>query len=129
MDEDSGIGVETRLGFDPAVLHTRLALRTHGFSVLSEMPAPVELGGLVGRRHLFLALWEQPTSTSNLGGPGLDVGDHLPCSVVVFEQEGRVSVASMDPAEGLEGGPIAFNAQAARTALIAAMKQIAGESR
>jgi len=35
----------------------------------------------------------------------------------------------MDPAEGLEGGPIAFNAQAARTALIAAMKQIAGESR
>lgn len=89
------------------------------------MPAPVELGEGVGRRHLFMAIWQTMTASSNLGGPGLDVGDHLPCNVAVFEEEGRTVVAGLDPLEGLEGWPQAGEAERARTALIKAMEQIA----
>lgn len=50
-----------------------------------------------------MAVWERLISTGNLGGPGLDVGDHLPCNVVVFEDSGSVVVSYLDPTEGMEG--------------------------
>lgn len=124
-EEEQGLGIALPIGFDDAVMRTRVSLRAHGFSIISEMPAPVELGEGVGRRHLFMALWQKMTASSNLGGPGLDLGDHLPCNVAVFEEEGRTVVAGLDPSEGLEGWPQAADAEQARNALIKAIEQIA----
>lgn len=94
----------TALDFDAAVLRTRVALRANGFGIISEMPAPAAVGEH-GRRHLFLGVWETMVAAANLGGPGLDLGDHLHCHVVVFEDEGSVVVAALDPTEGLQGAP------------------------
>jgi uncharacterized protein (DUF302 family) len=101
--DDYGLGVVTALGFEQAVSTTRLLLRAQGFRILSEMPGPPALLGAAGRNHLFMGVWERLITTSNLGGPGLDVGDHLPCNVAVFEEGGQTLVAVLDPTEGLEG--------------------------
>lgn len=94
--EDSGIGVVTRLGLDQAIALTRLALRSHGFGILSEMTTG-------DRSHLFMSIFERVVSIGNLGGQGLDVGDHLQCHVVVYEEGEDTVVACLDPTEGLDG--------------------------
>ena len=124
-DEEYGIGVETPLVFEEAVSRTRLALRTEGFSILSEMAVPPSLGDGTGRRHLFMGVWERLLSVGNLGGPGLDVGDHLPCNLVVFEEAGTTVVASLDPLEGLEGWEVPATATAARSALERVLEHVA----
>lgn len=125
MDEDEqGLGVRLSIGFEEAVMRTRISLRAHGFSIISEMPAAPGIGEGVGRRHLFMALWQQMTGFSNLGGPGLDVGDHLPCNVAVFEEDGGTVVAGLDPAEGMQGWPERSDAEKAREALLKAMEEI-----
>lgn len=99
-----------------------MALKVHGFSILSEMPAPAGVGDEAGRRHLFMAVWEKLITTSNLGGPGLDVGDHLPCNVVVFQEGETTVVAALDPTEGLEGWTEGIReAESARKALQSAL--------
>ena len=123
--EEYGIGVETPLAFEQAVSLTRLALRTEGFSILSEMPVPPSLGDGTGRRHLFMGVWERLLSVGNLGGPGLDVGDHLPCNLVVFEEGGTTCVASLDPLEGLEGWEVPAAATEARSALERVLEHVA----
>ena len=127
-----GIGVETPLGFDQAVSRTRLALRSEGFSILSEMPVPPTIGEGTGRRHLFMGVWQRLIAVDNLGGPGLDVGDHLPCNLVVFEepggdggQETRTMVAGLDPLEGLDGWQAPEAATAARDALERVLEHVA----
>jgi len=120
--------VETPLGFEQAVSRTRLALRSEGFSILSEMPVPPTLGDGTGRRHLFMGVWERLIAVDNLGGPGLDVGDHLPCNLVVFEEGGTTMVAGLDPLEGLEGWEAHHGsdaAAAARTALERVLEHVA----
>jgi len=116
MDE-YGLGVMTALGFDQAVSTTRLLLKAQGFRILSEMPAPAALAGSHGRQHLFMGVWQRIINTTNLGGPGLDVGDHLACNVAVFEDGGQTMVAVLDPTEGLEGWAAAGLAEEAKAAL------------
>lgn len=112
------MGARVAAEFSAVVSRTRISLRAHGFSILSEMPAPGGSGSESGRRHLFMAVWERLISTGNLGGPGLDLGDHLPCNVVVFEDGDTVVVSFLDPTEGMEGWPEgAREAQAALKAL------------
>ncbi|MBW3588476.1 MAG: hypothetical protein KY429_03565 [Actinobacteria bacterium] len=103
MTDEYGLGVEIDLPFDAAVRRTRVAIRAHGFGILSEMPGPPIVGETVGRQHLFMGVWEGLTAAGNLGGPGLDVGDHLACNFVVFEDSGATFVAVLDPTEGMEG--------------------------
>lgn len=105
-------------------MRTRISLRAHGFSIISEMPAPAGVGEGIGRRHLFMAVWQQMTASSNLGGQGLDLGDHLPCNVAVFEEEDWTVVAGLDPAQGMEGWPQADDALKARDALVKAMEDL-----
>ena len=125
MNEEFGLGVRTSLGFPEAVMRARISLRAHGFSILSEMPAPAGIGEETGRRHLFLGVWERLIATSNLGGQGMDVGDHLPCNVVVYEQGESTVVAGLDPSEGMEGwGPAAEQAEQAKLALQAAFVEL-----
>jgi uncharacterized protein (DUF302 family) len=116
MDE-YGLGVVTALGFDQAVSTTRLLLKGQGFRILSEMPAPAGLVGAAGRQHLFMGVWQRVLNATNLGGEGLDVGDHLACNVAVFEDGGQTMVAVLDPTEGLEGWATAGLAEEAKAAL------------
>jgi uncharacterized protein (DUF302 family) len=115
--EEYGLGVATALGFDQAVSTTRLLLKAQGFRILSEMPAPAALAEPPGRQHLFMGVWQRIINTTNLGGPGLDVGDHLACNVAVFEDGGRTMVAVLDPTEGLEGWAPTGLAEEAKAAL------------
>ena len=125
MDEEFGLGVRTPLGFSEAVMRARISLRAHGFSILSEMPAPAGIGEETGRRHLFMGVWERLITTSNLGGPGMDVGDHLSCNVVVYEQGDSTVIAGLDPSEGMDGwGPAAEQAQEAKIALEKAFAEL-----
>lgn len=124
MEEEFGLGLTIDVPFEQAVMRTRISLRAHGFSILSEMPAPASIGG-AGRQHLFMCVWEQLISADNLGGQGLDVGDHLGVNVVVFEEEGESTIAALDPAEGLEGWSSAAGAEEARNALESALERVA----
>ncbi len=125
MDPEFGLGVRTSLPFDQVVLRARISLRAHGFSILSEMPAPAGIGDESGRRHLFMAVWEKLITSGNLGGRGLDVGDHLSCNVVVFQEAEDTLVAALDPTEGMEGWVEgAREAEAARDALQRALAQL-----
>ena len=128
MDE-YGLGVVTALGFEQAVSTTRLLLREQGFRILSEMPAPPALLGPAGRQHLFMGVWERLITTGNLGGPGLDVGDHLACNVAVFEEGGQTLFAVLDPTEGLEGWASAGLAHEAKAALEAVLEGLASPLR
>jgi hypothetical protein len=125
VDPEFGLGVRTNLDFDVAVMRARMSLRVHGFSILSEMPAPVGIGEEAGRRHLFMAVWEKLITTGNLGGPGMDVGDHLSCNVVVFQEGDETVVAALDPTEDLEGWVEGMReAEAAREALQRALTHL-----
>ncbi|MDQ4149347.1 MAG: hypothetical protein M3164_05060 [Actinomycetota bacterium] len=124
MTDEFGLGIKTAIGFDRVVLRARVALRAHGFSILSEMPAPAAIGES-GRRHLFMGVWEKPAATGNLGGPGLDVGDHVVCNVVIYEEENFTVVAGLDPEEGLEGWAAGVGGREASQALQRALEQIA----
>lgn len=125
MDPEFGLGVRTTLDFDQAVMRSRMSLRVHGFSILSEMPAPVGIGDESGRRHLFMAVWEKLITTANLGGPGMDVGDHLSCNVVVFQEGDATVIAALDPTEGLEGWAEGMReAESARDALQRALAHV-----
>lgn len=124
MEEEFGIGIETQLSFEQAVMKTRVALRAKGFGILSEMPAPPNIGETTGRKHLFLSVWQQIISTANLGGQGLDLGDHLPVSVVVFEEGDQSVVAVLDPITATEGWD---EAAEARAAIEKVLEEVAGE--
>lgn len=125
MEEEYGVGVSTDLSFEQAVMRTRVAMRTHGFSILSEMAAPPVPGGT--RHHLFMGLWTHLISSGNIGGQGLDVGDHLACNVVVFEEDGTTHVAALEPEEGLEGWSDRDLAGRARQALQTMLESITSE--
>lgn len=117
-----GLGIEVNVPFDEVVLRTRLSMKACGFGVLSEMPEGEGLPG--SRRHLFMGVWEGTLGVSNLGGPGLDVGDQLPCNFVVWEEAGKSLVAALDPGEGLEGWEVG-TAAVARAALSRVFEEIA----
>jgi uncharacterized protein (DUF302 family) len=97
---DYGYSVTVPEGYDEAVVRARLALRTEGFSILSEM----HVGGLLGpqagddRQYLIMAVWNPVMSQTNIGGD-LKVATHLPCNFVVQEQGGAALVAASDPVD------------------------------
>jgi hypothetical protein len=72
-----------------------------------------------------MCVWEKLISAGNLGGPGLDVGDHLQCNVVIFEHENSTFVAGLDPSVGLEGWAQGSDAESASVALKRALEQVA----
>ena len=102
MDAEYGLAVTIGLPFEEAVARTRLVLRSRGFSILSEMPG-VPTPDRSGKSHLFMTLWTRVIAAGNLGGEGLDVGDHLACNVVVYADGRATQVVVLDPEEGLEG--------------------------
>jgi uncharacterized protein (DUF302 family) len=98
-----GYSVEVAEGYEEAILRTRLALKSEGFSILTE----THVGGLLGpeagtdRQYLIMGAWSPATTQSELG-PGMQVAVHLPCNVVVQETGASALVAALDPTEDLE---------------------------
>jgi uncharacterized protein (DUF302 family) len=98
-----GYSVEVPQGYDEAVVRARMALRAHGFSILSEM----HVGGLLGpqagdeRQYLFMGVWNGALSQRRLDEE-LQVAVHLPCNVVVQEAGSAALVAALDPADAAQ---------------------------
>ncbi|MDQ3983200.1 MAG: DUF302 domain-containing protein [Actinomycetota bacterium] len=95
-----GYSVEVPQGYDEAVVRARMALRAHGFSILSEM----HVGGMLGpeageqRQYLFMGVWNGAVSERRLDEE-LQVAVHLPCNLVVQESGSAAVVAALDPAD------------------------------
>lgn len=102
-----GYTVEVPQGYDEAVVRARMALRAHGFSILSEM----HVGGMLGpeagdaRQYLFMGVWNSAMSQRRLDQE-LQVAVHLPCNVVVQETGAGALVAALDPADTVGEGPV-----------------------
>jgi len=100
---DYGYSVQVAEGYEEAIVRTRLALKSEGFSILTEM----HVGGLLGpeagtdRQYLFLGAWSPATTQAELGA-GMQVAVHLPCNVIVQETGSTAIVAALDPTEDLE---------------------------
>ena len=115
-----GYSVEVAAGYDETVIRTRVALRSEGFSILTEMNVGGMLGAAPGegRQYLILGAWTPATVGRRLDSE-LQVGIHLPCNFVVADSGGGCLVAALDPADEIdEGGTITPEvAQQARDAL------------
>lgn len=102
---DYGYTVEVPAGYDEAVLRTRLAFRSEGFSILSEM----HVGGMLGpeagdeRQYLIMGVWNSSVSDKQIG-PDVRAAVHLPCNVVVRETNDSAMVAALDPEDVLDTG-------------------------
>ena len=124
-----GYSVEVPEGYDEAVVRARMALRAHGFSILSEM----HVGGILGpqaggeRQYLFMGVWNSAVSQRRLDEE-LQVAVHLPCNVVVQESGAHALVAALDPADTVEtpesGSPEAV-VEEARGALARVLAMVA----
>ena len=97
-----GYAVQVPEGYDEAVVRARLAMKGHGFSIISEM----HVGGMLGpdagddRQYLIMGFWNAPVSEKHIS-PQLQAGVHLPCNVVVQETGSTAMVAALDPAEAV----------------------------
>jgi uncharacterized protein (DUF302 family) len=129
-----GYTVDVPQGYDEAVVRARMALRAHGFSILSEM----HVGGMLGpeagseRQYLFMGVWNGAVSQRRLDEE-LQVAVHLPCNVVVQETGPAAIVAALDPADTVgeagvgEGVPGSAGViEEARGALALVLQTIAG---
>lgn len=100
-----GYSVEVAEGYDEAILRARLALKSQGFSILTES----HVGGLLGReagsdrQYLFMAVWNAALDQRRIDSD-LQVAVHLPCNVLVQENDGSATVAALDPADAIEAG-------------------------
>jgi uncharacterized protein (DUF302 family) len=98
-----GFSVAVPEGYDEAVVRARLALRSEGFSILTE----AHVGGMLssddsdGRQYLIMGAYASDEGQS-VGDPNVQVGFHLPCNVVVHESDGGAIVAALDPADTVE---------------------------
>jgi uncharacterized protein (DUF302 family) len=122
-----GFSVTVPEGYDEAVVRARLALRSEGFSILTE----AHVGGMLGadgsddRQYLFMGAYASDRGQS-VGDPNIQVGFHLPCNVVVHESEGGAIVAALDPADTVEDNDEATRhvVSAARDALERVLRKV-----
>lgn len=93
------ISAETSLSFEEAVEKARELLGEAGYGVLSEIDVKAKLEEKLGvEREPYVILG---ACNPSLAREGLDaepeLGALLPCNVVVYELEGRVHVAAVEP--------------------------------
>lgn len=126
-----GYAVQVPEGYDEAVVRARLAMKGHGFSIISEM----HVGGMLGpdagdeRQYLIMGFWNAPVSERHIT-PQLQAGVHLPCNVVVQETSTGAVVAAQDPTDAIDGADESQRAAAAvaRGAVEQMLRTVAGES-
>jgi uncharacterized protein (DUF302 family) len=123
---DYGYSVEIPEGYEEAVTRTRLALRSEGFSILTEAHVGDLLGPTNGgRQYLIMGAWNS-SLTENLRDSKIQVGFHIPCNVVVHESGDAALVAALDPADTVEGADSSMRetVEAARGALHRVLQKV-----
>jgi uncharacterized protein (DUF302 family) len=122
-----GFSVTVPEGYDEAVVRARLALRSEGFSILTEAHVGDMLGanGSADRQYLIMGAYASGTGQS-VGDPNVQVGYHLQCNVVVHESDDGAIVAALDPADTLEDDDETARrvVSAARDALARALRKV-----
>ncbi|MDQ3941066.1 MAG: DUF302 domain-containing protein [Actinomycetota bacterium] len=124
---DHGFSIEVPEGYDEAVIRTRLAMKSEGFSILTEM----HVGGMLGpeqgdeRQYLIMGIYNAAVSSKRIDSD-LQVAVHLPCNFVVQETAGRAMVAALDPQELVapDQTPIEL-IEGARSALLRTLEKVA----
>jgi uncharacterized protein (DUF302 family) len=122
-----GYTVEVPEGYDEAVTRTRIAMRSEGFSILTEM----HVGGMLGeefgsqRQYLIMGIYNPAVSNTRIAAD-IQVAVHLPCNFVVQETPPTAMVAALDPSETVDPEQTAPELlDAARAALDRTMGRIA----
>jgi uncharacterized protein (DUF302 family) len=98
-----GYTVEVPQGYDEAVTRTRIAMKSEGFSILTEM----HVGGMLGeefgdqRQYLIMGIYNPAVSNTRIAAD-LQVAVHLPCNFVVHETPPTAMVAAFDPSETVD---------------------------
>jgi uncharacterized protein (DUF302 family) len=99
---DYGYAVEVAADYDETVIRTRVALRSEGFSILTES----HVGGLLGpetgdaKQYLIMGAWS--TGIQRSTDPQVRIAMNLPCNVVVQEAGSGTLVAALDPFEQID---------------------------
>lgn len=123
-----GFSVQVPEGYDEAVLRTRLALRGAGFSIITE----AHVGGMLGpeagadRQYLIMGAYNARTTQKEIDS-GVQAAVHVPCNIVVQEQDGAAIVAALDPqddADPADAGQV-VTARGARDALQGVLEKVA----
>jgi uncharacterized protein (DUF302 family) len=124
-DEAYGYSIGVADGYDEAVIRARLALRSEGFSILTEMHVGEVLGAASGQRqYLIMGSWSSGITRSAPGGP--EVAIHLPCNLVILENGDGAIVSALDPSDEVDpSDPDAADAaKTAREALSRALQRM-----
>ncbi len=128
--DGQGYSVEIADGYDEAVIRTRLALKSEGFSILSEMNVAglLPTGAGDARQYLFLGVWNGALVESRLDSE-LQMAVHLPCNFVVHEGVTGSMVAALDPSDTVDPTEPTHQlaAEDARAAITKVLSRVAEE--
>lgn len=93
------VSTETSLPFEEAVEKTRDLLQEAGYGVLSEIDVAAKLEeklGIEREPYKILGACNPPLARQGLDAEP-ELGALLPCNVIVYELDGRVHVAAVEP--------------------------------
>lgn len=93
------LSTEASLPFEEAVERVRGLLQEAGYGVLSEIDVAAKLEeklGIEREPYRILGACNPPLARQGLDAEP-ELGALLPCNVVVYEREGRVHVAAVEP--------------------------------
>lgn len=104
MTKDYAFRAELDLPFDAALSKIEAALKTEGFGILTSVDMQATLKEKLGapfRKYSILGACN-PSLAQKALAQDLDAGLVLPCTVVVYESDGRALITIADPMSVVE---------------------------